>query len=92
MSGGTPYSVGYDAAAQQELRKLDRQVARRIARAISALGANPRPAGCQRLVGYDGLWQIRIGDYRVIYTINDAELIVLVLRTAHRSGVYRRRP
>ncbi len=63
------------------------RVARRVARAISALSTNPRPAGCRRLVGYDDLWRIRIGDYRVIYTIKDAELIVLALRIAHRSEV-----
>jgi len=70
--------------------RLDRQVARRVARAITALDANPRPAACRRLVGYDELWRIRVGAYRVIYTIKDTELIVLALRIAHRSEVYRR--
>jgi len=46
-------------------------------------------AGCRRLVGYDDLWRIRIGDCRVICTIKDTELVVLVLRIAHRSVVYR---
>lgn len=90
MSDDPQYSVGYESAARKELGKLDRQVAKRIARAISALGPNPRPAGSRRLVGYEDLWRIRIGDYRVIYTIKDAELIVLALRIAHRSEVYRR--
>ena len=60
MTDGAGYSVGYEAAARKELDKLDRQVARRIARAISALGADPRPAGCRRLIGYDELWRIRV--------------------------------
>lgn len=90
MNDGDQYSVGYETTARKELGKLDRQIARRVARAVSALGANPRPAGCRRLVGYDDLWRIRVGDYRVIYTIRDAELIVLALRIAHRSDVYRR--
>lgn len=90
MSGREPYKVGYESAARKELNKLDRQIARRIARTISALGTDPRPAGCRRLVGYDNLWRIRIGDYRVIYTIKDTELIILVLRIAHRSEVYKR--
>jgi len=55
------YAVGYESAARKELGKLDKQAARRIARAVSALGSNPRPAGCRRLVGYDDLWRIRIG-------------------------------
>lgn len=90
MSDGAQYSVGYDSAARKELDKLDRQVARRVARAISELGVNPRPAGCRRLVGYDELWRVRVEDYRIIYTIKDAELIVLALRIAHRSELYRR--
>ncbi len=90
MSEPPRYGVGYESAAQKELAKLDKRIARRIATAVSALGANPRPAGCRRLVGYDNLWRIRVGDYRVIYTIMDTELIVLVLRIAHRSEVYRR--
>lgn len=90
MSEGIEYSVGYEPTAQKELGKVDQQIARRIVRAISALGGDPRPAGCRRLVGYDDLWRIRVGDYRVIYTIRDTELIVLALRIAHRSEVYRR--
>lgn len=90
MTDGDRYSVGYESTARKELDKLDKQIARRVARAVSALGANPRPAGCRRLVGYDDLWRIRVGDYRVIYTIRDTELIVLALRIAHRSDVYRR--
>ena len=90
MNEPAPYSVGYESAARKELSKLDLPIARRIARAVSALGADPRPAGCRRLVGYDNLWRIRIGDYRVVYMIKDTELIVLALRIAHRSEVYRR--
>jgi mRNA interferase RelE/StbE len=69
--------------------KLDKPVARRIAKAIDALGVEPRPRGARPLVGYPGLWRIRIGDYRVVYAVKDAELVVLALRVAHRSGIYR---
>ena len=54
------------------------------------LGNDPRPPGVKALVGEAGLWRIRVGDYRVVYEINDTELIVLVVRIAHRSDVYRR--
>lgn len=90
MSDAAQYNVGYEPTAEKELGKLDRQVARRIARAVAALGANPRPAGCRPLAGYDELWRIRVGDYRVIYTIKETELLVLALRIAHRSEVHRR--
>ncbi len=89
MSEGGRYTVQYDPRAVKELTKLDRQVARRIATAVARLGADPRPPGSRVLAGYPDLWRIRIGDYRVIYTINDAELIVLALRIAHRGSVYR---
>ncbi|HEY8822302.1 MAG TPA: type II toxin-antitoxin system RelE/ParE family toxin [Dermatophilaceae bacterium] len=50
---------------------------------------DPRPSGTRPLVGYPDLWRIRVGDYRVVYTVKDAELAVLVLRVAHRNNVYR---
>ena len=90
MSEPGPYAVRYDPRAAKELAKLDRQVARRIVSAIDALVEQPRPPGARPLVGYPGLWRIRIGDYRVVYAIKDAELVVLVLRIAHRSDVYRK--
>ncbi len=89
MSAPRQYIVQYDPRALKELTKLDRQIARRIARAVGKLEADPRPASARALVGYPGLWRIRIGDYRVVYTIKDAELVVLALRVAHRGAVYR---
>lgn len=89
MNAGSRYIVQYDPRAAKELIKLDRQVARRIAAAIQRLGADPRPPGSRVLAGYPTLSRIRIGDYRVIYTIRDTELIALALRIAHRSSVYR---
>jgi mRNA interferase RelE/StbE len=89
VSNSGPYTVRYDPRALKELAKLDRPVARRIVKFVDALSADPRPPGCRSLVGYPGLWRIRIGDYRVVYTVKDAELVVLVLRAAHRSESYR---
>ena len=88
MSEPGPYAVQYDPRAMKELLKLDKPIARRIARAVDALGVQPRPQGARTLVGYPGLWRIRIGDYRVVYAIKDAELVVLALRVAHRRDVY----
>jgi len=89
-SASKPYDVQYDPKALKELAKLDKRVARRILRAVDSLRANPRPSGARPLVGYPDLWRVRVGDYRVVYTIRDPEvLVVLVLRIAHRSSVYR---
>ncbi|HWR48679.1 MAG TPA: type II toxin-antitoxin system RelE/ParE family toxin [Pseudonocardiaceae bacterium] len=56
---------------------------------MAALANDPRPPGVTRLVDADDLWRIRIGDYRVVYGIHDDELIVRVIRVAHRGVIYR---
>jgi mRNA interferase RelE/StbE len=89
VSAAGPYRVQYDSKALKELTKLDKPAARRIVKAIDALSVDPRPSGARPLVGYPDLWRIRVGDYRVVYTVKDAELVVLALRVAHRSAVYR---
>jgi mRNA interferase RelE/StbE len=65
-------------------------VRRRIQAAIELLAESPRPPAATRLVGGAGEWRVRTGDYRVIYEIHDGELLVLVLRMAHRREVYER--
>lgn len=89
MTDASGYVVRYDPRAVKELTKLDKPIACRILKAVDALGDQPRPSGARQLVGFPGLWRIRVGDYRVVYTIKDAELVVLALRVAHRSEVYR---
>jgi len=84
-----PYTVQYDPKALKELTKLEKPAARRIVKAIDALSVDPRPSGARPLVGYPDLWRIRVDDYRVVYTVKVAELVVLALRVAHRSTVYR---
>ena len=83
MSEGGRYVVQYAPRAVKELTTLDRPVERRLATAIERLGADPGLQGARILAGYPELWRIRTGDYRVIYTIKDAELIVLAL--THRA-------
>ncbi len=88
MTGSRRFAVEYDPKAVKELKKLD-PIARRIARAISELGDDPRPPGARPLTGFPELWRLRVGNYRVIYAFRNAELLVLALRIAHRSTVYR---
>jgi mRNA interferase RelE/StbE len=83
------FAVEYHPNALKDLSKLDKPVARRIVNAVDALKVNPRPNGARPLAGYPELWRIRVGDYRVVYTIRDAELLILALRVRHRSNVYR---
>jgi mRNA interferase RelE/StbE len=60
-----------------------------MAAAIEALGDNPRPTGAKRLEGDLNLWRIRLGSYRVVYTISDKGLTVLIVRVRHRREAYR---
>ncbi len=69
--------------------KRDRQ---RIVSRIQALGTEPRPAGCEKLAAVSALYRIRQGNYRVIYTVNDAQRIVEVVKVGHRREVYRSAP
>jgi mRNA interferase RelE/StbE len=55
---------------------------------VEALEADPRPSGCKKLTNSE-LWRIRVGDYRVVYSIEDAKLVVLVVRVGHRREIYR---
>jgi len=83
------YQVEVAPAALRQLRKLDRTTQLRIQAAIELLAANPRPPGAKKLVGGDGEWRVRLGDYRIIYEIHDRRLLVLVVSVGHRREIYR---
>jgi len=82
------YQVQIDTKAAKLLRKLDRPVQARLVAALAALGANPHPHGVKALTGHPGLLRIRVGDYRIVYTLDDGQLLVLVVHLGHRSTVY----
>jgi mRNA interferase RelE/StbE len=84
------YRVALASSAERELKNLPSSLIARIAPRLENLAANPRPPGCKKLKGGDKEWRIRVGDYRVVYTIDDALLQVEVTRIRHRSGVYER--
>ncbi len=67
---------------------LDDALFARIDRKIMALAENPRPPGCKKLKGYKDQWRVRVGNYRVVYTVNDQKLLVEVTRIRHRTDVY----
>jgi mRNA interferase RelE/StbE len=84
------YEVRLKPSAQRALRKLPAQIQSRIGSRLDGLASNPRPPGCEKLGGVDDLYRIRAGDYRVVYQILDAVLVVLVVTIGHRGDVYRR--
>lgn len=83
------YAITFARSARKELQALDRTIATRVIRRIEALAATPRPAGCKKLEGAQNLWRIRIGDWRLIYSIDDSKLLVDVSAVRHRRDVYR---
>jgi mRNA interferase RelE/StbE len=76
------------ARAEKELGALDSKPYQAIKEKIYELGDNPRPAGCRKLTDLSA-WRLRVGDYRVVYEINDKTKTVTVLRVGHRKDVYR---
>jgi mRNA interferase RelE/StbE len=82
------YLTKYAPSAKKALDALSANIQKRIITAIKKLKENPRPVGCRKLKG-QGTWRIRVGDYRVVYEIQDDVLIVLVVRVAHRKEAYR---
>ena len=84
------YRVLIKPSAAKEIEAVDQKRDRqRIVARILALAEDPRPDGCEKLVGESDRYRVRIGRYRVVYSIDDDELVVLVVRVAHRKDVYR---
>jgi mRNA interferase RelE/StbE len=83
------YRIELRPAAVRALRKLDPPIRRRMQGAIALLAQDPRPPAARALKGRPGL-RVRVGDYRVIYTIQDEVLLVVVVTLGHRRDVYDR--
>ena len=82
------YIIKFKASATKEFQKLSSSVQQRLRTPINSLKTDPRPPGSIKLKGSDQLYRIRVGDYRVVYSIDDAVKIVLVTRVRHRREVY----
>jgi mRNA interferase RelE/StbE len=83
------YSILLAPPAERQLKALTESTQKRIVKRLRMLAANPRLPGVKKLVGEDDLYRIREGDYRIIYTIRDKELIVLVVKIGARKEIYR---
>ncbi len=83
------YRVEFRGSAERELRRIDPQIVPRIMEAIRGLAEEPRPAGTRKLAGSEQAYRIRVGDYRVVYTVDDAQKMVSIDRVRHRREAYR---
>ena len=82
------YSITFARSARKELETLDEKILNRIFPKIEALSKEPRPSGCRKLTGNKQLWRIRVGDYRVVYAIDDNKNLVDIIAVRHRKDVY----
>ncbi len=82
------YKISFKESVWKDLRKIPKNQIKKIISRIEALQKNPRPSGCEKLTGYE-LYRIRQGLYRIVYSIQDNELTVWVVKIGHRKNVYR---
>jgi mRNA interferase RelE/StbE len=83
------YRIAFTSQAAKQVEKLDKVNHGRILLAVAELETNPRPDGVKKLKGHDNRWRIRVGDWRVLYQIEDGQLVVLVVPVGHRSKAYK---
>lgn len=82
------YKIEFTRRAVRDLESLTASERQRVGRRIDALSANPRPHGIRKLHGAEEMYRIRVGDYRVIFSITDRKLLILVIRVGNRKDIY----
>jgi mRNA interferase RelE/StbE len=83
------YRVVLRRSAARELADLTQPIRGRVTRALDGLSNEPRPPGAKLLTGRERIWRLRVGDYRILYLVDDDIVTVLVIRIRHRSDAYR---
>jgi len=83
-----PYTILLAPPAERQLKAFAPAIQKRLVKRLKTLRDNPRPQGVKKLAGEDNLYRIREGDYRIIYTIADKQLIVLVVKIGDRKEIY----
>jgi mRNA interferase RelE/StbE len=83
------YRILIKASAEKEIDKLPKPDRVRVVGRIAALAKTPRPQGCEKLAAHDDRYRVRQGTYRIVYSISDRELLVWIVKVAHRKDVYR---
>ena len=83
------YKITAKGSVEKDLRKIDRSQVLKITQAMQALGENPFPAASKKLVGSDQTYRLRVGDYRIIYIMDEKAKVIEIQRVRHRKDVYR---
>ena len=82
------YRLEISHIAHKQVEALPQRFARRVNEAVAGLASEPRPPGAKKLIGIEG-YRIKVGDYRILYVVNDESRLVTVYRVKHRREVYR---
>ncbi len=82
------YEISLERTAERDLKRLPVIVFQRVIQHIKALTPNPRLPGCRKITGSEDSWRIRVGDYRIIYQIDDKARVVRIMRVRHRREAY----
>ena len=83
------YDIEISRTAEKQLKRLPQDDRQRIVRAILSLCDDPFPRGSRKLSGYDDVFRIRVGTYRVLYSVSERKLIIIILKLGHRKSVNR---
>ncbi len=83
------YRIEISRTAEKQLGKLPRLDQMRVVTAIRGLADDPLPKGSRKLTGYEDVFRIRVGRYRILYSISGKELVIIVLKIGHRKDIYR---
>ena len=83
------YKIEISRSAEKQLRKLPRGEQQRIVEAVLALTDEPVPRGARKLGGYDDVFRIRVGRYRILYSVSSGTLVIIFVKIGHRKDVYR---
>ena len=83
----TRFEIEITHSAEKQLRALDRVDQQRLAEAMLALAEDPRPRGAKKLSGYEDVFRIKVGSFRVLYSVARQRLVILILKIGHRGDV-----
>ena len=86
------FKIEWKVSAKKELKKIDKTEIPKILSAIEKLSQNPYPINQKKIVGVEHIYRIKIGNYRVIYSIENKKLIIEIIRVRHRKEAYRKFP
>jgi mRNA interferase RelE/StbE len=83
------YAIKYRRSVAKDLRRLPKNLLPAVVKRIQKLAKNPMPAGASKLRGTDNMYRVRQGDYRIVYSIENRQLIIIIVRVAHRKDAYK---